>query len=259
MMRTPVFFLSDFGNSDTYAAQMKAAVLSFSGYDTPVVDLTHEVPRGSIIQGAFHLRASLPHLPEGSVTVAVVDPGVGSSRKGLAALWRGRYLVAPDNGLISLLHSPISLWELPRTDAIQSSTFHGRDWFAPCAARLAVDPGWTDFMKPLEDPVLNVPVAPVLSDSSAAVTVLHTDSFGNCILGMDSGGNYGVKVSAIAAAEGNIPVTEADYYSQGAPGEVLLIPGSQGFMELALRNDSAAERLNLKPGMEIRLITGKNR
>jgi len=258
MITSPVFILSDFGTRDTYAAQMKAAILSFTGYGTPVVDLTHEVNRGSIIHGAFHLRAALPHLPEGSVTLAVVDPGVGSSRGGLAALWRGRYLVAPDNGLVSLLEPPVSLWKLPPPDSSVSKTFHGRDWFAPCAARLSVDPGWKDFLTILDDPVLLPRAAPVFQSSGIITAVLHEDRFGNCVLSIDSKRGIALKATKVFVSGGEVPVRMAGFYGEGRVNELMLIAGSQGFMELAVRDGSAAELLGLEPGMTVKLQTGEN-
>ena len=254
MNSSPVFILSDFGTNDTYAAQMKASVLSFAGYGTPVVDLTNRVGRGNVLQGAYHLRASLPHLPRGSVILAVVDPGVGSSRGGLAAVWDGRFVVAPDNGLISLLPPPISFRKLPPPDDTASKTFHGRDWFAPCAARLAVDPGWTEFLEPLKDPVRLLDCEPVFTGATVAVTILHTDSFGNCILGLDS--DCGLHVNKVTAHMGDFTCKKVNYYSEAQGDELLILSGSQGFMELAVKDGSAAELMGLEPGMRIELTTG---
>lgn len=259
MIKTPVFLLSDFGYEDTYAAQMKAAILSFAGYDTPVVDLTHNVLPGNILQGAFHLRAAVTNLPEGSVTLAVVDPGVGGPRLGLAALWRGRFIVAPDNGLISLLDDQISVWKLPPPEDSASSTFHGRDHFAPCAARIAVDPEWPFFLEPLEKPVLTAPAAPRIRGCSMWVTVLHTDHFGNCILALDPVIVSSKPITGLMTASGELPVSRVRTYQDGEVGDqLLLLHGSQGFMEIALRNGSAAVMLGLQPGMEIQLITGRD-
>jgi S-adenosylmethionine hydrolase len=259
MIKIPVFILSDFGYEDTYTAQMKAAIMSFAGYDTPVIDLTQNVLPGNILQGAFHLRAALPNLPEGSVTLAVVDPGVGGSRLGLAALWRERFIVAPDNGLISLLDSPAKVWKLPPPDNYASSTFHGRDYFAPCAARIAVDPGWPLFLEPLEKPVLILPEAPRARGCSIWVTVLHTDHFGNCVLALDPFRVSGKLIKGLMTASGEVPVKRVDRYEEGEVGdELLLLHGSQGFLEIALRNGSAALMLGLQAGVEIQLIAEKD-
>ncbi len=253
-MRTPVFILSDFGDQDTYTAQMKAAILSFAGFDTPVIDLTWNVQRGNVLHGAFHLSAALPRLPEGSVTLAVVDPGVGTGRLGLAALWRGRYVVAPDNGLVSMLPEPMSIWKLPPPGDEVSSTFHGRDFFAPCAARLSVDPGWTEFLEPLSDPVLlRVSPGEPAGDRLAA-EVLHTDHFGNCLLNITHELAGGLTVTGIVTPGGILPLKTVRCYADGTPGEELLfLSGSQGFMEIASSGGSAAELLGLAPGMGVSL------
>lgn len=258
-MKTPVFILSDFGAKDTYTAQMKAAILSFAGYDTQVIDLTWSVHRGNVLHGAFHLRAALPHLPEGSVTLAVVDPGVGTDRLGLAALWRGRYLVAPDNGLVSLLPEPVSLWKLPPPEKNASNTFHGRDYFAPCAARLSVDPGWTEFLKPHGNPVLlQVPQGEPGVEGLAA-SVLHIDHFGNCILSLTPEQVAGIVVTGLIAPGGTIPLKTARCYADDPSGrELLFLSGSQGFMEIACSGGSAAESLHLSPGMNVFLAVKEN-
>jgi S-adenosylmethionine hydrolase len=249
--------LSDFGVSDTYAAQMKAAIVSFSGYDTPIFDLTHMVARGNILQGAFHLAASLPHLPPGSVTLAVVDPGVGSSRPGMAAFWQGRFIVAPDNGLVSLLSGALKAWKLPSAGFAVSPTFHGRDVFAPCAARLAVDPGWTEFLDPLENPVKLCFVKPTRSGDSLQAAVLHVDHFGNCILGLVSGDVSGFVPESLLSRSGEIPLYPVSSYWQSPSCEsVLFLQGSQGFFELSVNGGSAAERLGIT-ALDIIVIKGK--
>ncbi len=136
-----LFLLSDFGTSDTYVAQMKAVILSVCSRSVVIVDLTHDVKAGSISEGAFHLSISRKHVPAGSVVVAVVDPGVGTARRGVICEVEGVYYVGPDNGIFGLL--PVTgAWKLPDPQAESSSTFHGRDVFAPAGARLLLDPGW---------------------------------------------------------------------------------------------------------------------
>ncbi len=250
----PVFLLSDFGTHDTYAAQMRSAILSFAGYDTPLADLTHHVPRGSVLEGAFHLRACLPFLPPGSVTLAVVDPGVGTERRGLAALWRERLVVCPDNGLISFLPPPVPLFQLPPPEPSSSSTFHGRDWFAPCAARLSVDPGWIDSMKPLEDPVLLRFPESLSGEGSISAAVIHVDSFGNAILSIESTREIPSGDMTIRWRGGSRPLVRVDCYQEAQPDEAAILRGSQGFWEIAFRGGSAGEILGLKAGEQIEMI-----
>jgi S-adenosylmethionine hydrolase len=250
----PVFVLSDFGTSDTYAAQMRSAILSFAGYDTPVSDLTHQVPRGSVPSGAFHLRACLPFLPPGSVTLAVVDPGVGTERRGLAAQWRGRYLVCPDNGLISFLPSPVCLYQLPSPDPSSSSTFHGRDWFAPCAARLSVDPGWTDSLMPLEDPVLLRFPETLSSEGSLSAALIHVDGFGNAILSIESSMEIPAGDLTLRWPGGSRPLMRVACYQEAQPDQAAILRGSQGFWEIAFRGGSAGDLLDLTAGEKIEIL-----
>ena len=238
---------------------MKASILSFSGYDTPVVDLTHEVEPGNILHGAFHLFSTLPHLPEGSVTLAVVDPGVGSSRTGLVALWRGRFVVAPDNGLISMLSGPIRTWKLPPEDSSSSKTFHGRDVFAECAARVAINPGWTSFLEELDTPVMLEKPETSIRGEMLYTHILHVDNFGNCILSLTSDDLHEfLPVSLVTGSDSaDVPLITVDSYYQSPDADsVLLLPGSLGLYELALNGKSAAEHLGLLPGCSITL-TGK--
>jgi len=253
-VKTPLFLLSDFGYSDGYVAQMKAVILSFSGYDTPVIDITHSVLPGNILHGAYHLRSTLPRLPEGSVTLAVVDPGVGSSRFGLAALWRGRFVVAPDNGLISMLSGSMKIWKLPDPEPGSAPTFHGRDVFAPAAARLALDPGWTAFLTPLEHPVLLEEPRAVPGESSLTTVVLHVDNFGNCVTSITEDDLNGFVPSEVITDSGSTSVVPVNYYSQGAGSHgAVFLRGSQGFYEIAVPGASAAEKLGLNPGDTVSL------
>ncbi|MEA3267148.1 MAG: SAM-dependent chlorinase/fluorinase [Candidatus Fermentibacteria bacterium] len=249
-----MFILSDFGYSDTYVAQMKAVILSFAGYDTPVIDLTHGVLPGNILQGAYHLRSALHELPEGSVTLAVIDPGVGSDRLGLAALWRGRFIVAPDNGLLSLLPGPVRVWKLPPPDPGSSHTFHGRDVFAVCAAKLAVDPGWTSYLEPHENPLMLKETTCVFSREELSVAVLHVDNFGNCVLGATAEDLKLITPLTLLSSGQDIPLIQVEsYYQSPVDAAVLFLTGSAGFCELAVNGGSAAEKLHLKPGSRITL------
>ncbi len=130
-----LFLLSDFGTSDTYVAQMKSVILSECSCSAVIVDLTHDVKAGSVREGAFHLYAAGKYIPAGSVVVAVVDPGVGTARRGVVCEAEGTLYVGPDNGIFGLL--PVTgAWKLPDPQEGSSSTFHGRDVFALSTARL---------------------------------------------------------------------------------------------------------------------------
>ncbi|OPL19346.1 MAG: hypothetical protein AVO35_11420 [Candidatus Aegiribacteria sp. MLS_C] len=250
-MRRTVYLLSDFGESDTYVGQMKAVLDSLAPYGTGMIDLTHEVERGSVTEGAFHLRAAAPFLPAGSVVLAVVDPGVGTDRRGLAVISRGVHFVGPDNGLFGLLEVE-KAWELPPPPSGSSRTFHGRDLFAPSAARILLDPGWTGSLRPLcPSTMVGTGVElPSLRDGGLEVTVIHTDRFGNVVLWMDPDEYEDLVPSGVVLPDGGErSLTPAATY--GTSRGLLYLRGSQGFMELAFSGGSAAGVLGISPGDRI--------
>ena len=251
-MKPVIYLLSDFGTADTYVAQMKAALLS-TVPEAVLVDLTHEVRQGNVMQGAFHLWACREVITEGSVVLAVVDPGVGTARRGVAAFSGGKYYVGPDNGLFGLL--PAGEFRiLPDPPADSSTTFHGRDLFAPCAARLAADPGWFRFLRPLSENTA-VPLdiqSPAWRKNSTDATVVHVDGFGNVILWLSPEEAEGFAPSSVVLPEGETrEITRVGTYGDNTG--ILYLQGSQGCMELAVSGGGAAEELGLKPGDRITL------
>jgi S-adenosylmethionine hydrolase len=241
----PFFLLSDFGDGDCYAAQMKAALMDLCGGCAAMVDLTHRVAPGSVREGAFHLMTSVPRIPAGSVVLAVVDPGVGTERRGLACLAGGRIVVGPDNGLLSWLE-PDDLRLLPPPGPGVSGTFHGRDWFAPMAARLALNPQWLRNLEPCSHPVLLPKGAVRRTGGAAEVPVAHVDRFGNCILWLRPGEMEGFRPAFVRTGLGRFPLARTSCYASESGG-LLLLEGSQGFMELAVGSDRADVLLGLSP------------
>ncbi|MEN8209253.1 MAG: SAM-dependent chlorinase/fluorinase [Candidatus Fermentibacteria bacterium] len=252
-----IFLLSDFGTSDTYAAQMKAVILSQCYCHAAIVDLTHEVKAGSVREGAFHLSVSRKYIPAGSVVIAVIDPGVGTERRGVICEAGGSFYIGPDNGIFGLL--PITrAWVLPDPGAGSSRTFHGRDVFAPACARLILDPGWVEFLEPVyrEDLVPSEIEMPIPENDGLKVTVAHIDNFGNIILWLPSFSTF--HPYAIELPGGGIePVTEVETYAE-QPG-TLFLQGSQGLMEIAVSCGSASELLGISSGDRIILVKESDR
>lgn len=247
-MSGTLFLLSDFGSSDCYTAQMKGAVLSFFGEGVTMIDLTHSVSPGSIHQGAYHLMTSVPRLPDGSVILAVVDPGVGTARRGLACRVGERIVVGPDNGLLSWLDTD-EVRLLPPPEPGASSTFHGRDWFAPMAARFLVNPGWLSFLEPCADPVTLPRGETLRSGGTVTTSVAHIDHFGNCVLWASPEQLNGFRPGRVSVRLRSFPAALSSTYQNGAPGaSILLVPGSQGLLELAVRGGSARELLGVSAG-----------
>ncbi len=158
-----------------------------------------------------------------------------------------------------MLPGPIKTWKLPPEDSFSSKTFHGRDVFAVSAAKISVNPGWTSFLEELENPLLlEVPETSLRGDLLFA-HVLHVDNFGNCILSATSDDlKEFLPVSlATGSDSAEIPLVAVEsYYQSPETDSLLILPGSQGFYELALNGRSAAEHLGLQPGCCITL-TGK--
>jgi hypothetical protein len=248
-----IVLLTDFGHADPYVGQMKGALLRLAPA-ARIVDLCHAVRPHGIMQAGFLLQASRLHFPDGSIFLAVVDPGVGSERSILLARLDGQYFLAPDNGLLSFLHGQGAAWWRADVDTtLASRTFHGRDIFAPLAARLALgtDP---DSLGRSVDPGSTVRLEQAwadLSDGRLDCTVLHVDSFGNCLLNL--------RIEAMPLRGGNWTlddrrnVARVSTYADLAPGQIGLLAGSQGVMELAVNGGSCAGLLGLAPGRTLRL------
>lgn len=252
-----LFLLSDFGYEDCYTAQMKGAVLSFFGEGVTMIDLTHSVSAGSVRQGAYHLMTSVPRLPDGSVVLAVVDPGVGTGRRGLACRLGGRIVVGPDNGLLSWLDAD-EVRVLPPPGPGVSPTFHGRDWFAPMAARLLVDPGWMSFLEPCIDPVRLPRGETLRSPGTVTTQVAHIDHFGNCVLWAEHGDLAGFRPRRILTGRGSFAAAFSDSYLNGPPGAgLLIVPGSQGLLELSVPGGSARELTGVSTGDTVTIEEGR--
>lgn len=254
-----ITLLTDFGTADHFVGVMKGVIAGIAP-GVPVVDLSHEVPAFDVLTAAFLLAQSWRYFPKGTVHVAVVDPGVGSARRGILVEAEGHFFVGPDNGIFSfvlgdrarVLDKP-AFW-LPTV----SSTFHGRDVFAPVAAYLStgVEPsrmgGW------ILDAHRLTGLAPTsVSPCAWSGVVLHVDRFGNVIT------NFSVaqfpdlserRFEMVGGARRS--ETWARTYSTCPDGVLCLIPGSSGYYEISMKEGSAAERTGLAAGtvVELKLI-----
>ena len=255
-----VALLSDFGLQDAYVGVMKAAIAQINPRLT-VIDLTHEIPPQNIAAARFCLLNAYPYLPAQTVCVAVVDPGVGSDRRGVAVQIGDRYFVCPDNGLLSgiLQHSEaIVAVRLDRSQywrtASPSYTFHGRDLFAPVGAHLAngvplpevgttIDPS---SLSRLQFPPLE------LRPPDIRGCVQYIDRFGNLVSNIPASSVAG-KSWVVKWQGGSIP---AGYtYSDRSAGELITLIGSHGWVEIAVNGGSARERLGWDYGDAIAITT----
>lgn len=249
-IRPIITLLTDFGLRDPYVGVMKGVILNITP-EAAIVDLTHSIPAQDIRQAAFLLSTAIGYFPAGTVHAIVVDPGVGSERRPIAVKSNHAYYVAPDNGVLSLalarqpaediVHLTNSTYWLPRV----STTFHGRDIFAPVAAHIARGIPLNDLGTPIHE-IVRLPASPPARcpDGSISGEVQHIDRFGNCI----------TNIPAELLPEDIQPTVEvagqsiqdiSSTYTAVAPGQALNLIGSSGFLEIAVRNGSAAEQLDI--------------
>lgn len=257
--RPPVIaLLTDFGLRDHYVASMKGVVLGICP-DATLLDITHDIPPQDILAGALELEAVAPYLPEGSIVLAVVDPGVGSTRRGVVVDTGRLRLVGPDNGLFTLVMraAPQSqAFELANRDfqrAVVSRTFEGRDRFGPAAAWLAAGVSASEFGRRIADPVmLAIPEALAVGDMIDGA-VLRVDRFGNLITNighaMLSGADSDLEVAIAGASVRGLVST----YAASPPGRVVALIGSTGRLEIAVNSSSAADHLQARRGTAVRV------
>ena len=258
MSRPVLALLTDFGLRDHYVGSMKAAALSVCP-DLTLVDITHDIAPHDVLGGALQLAASFRYFPAGTVFVAVVDPGVGSARRGIAAEAGEYRFVAPDNGLLTavLQETPakriVELTERRYFRPTVSRTFEGRDRFAPAGAWLQRGIELNALGRAIHDPVmLDLPRTAVSGDELRG-QIIQEDHFGNLITNIDRRPFEkftGRHSFGIVAGEITIPRVVATY-AEIAVDEVCGLFGSSDHLELAARSASAAARLTIGPGAPI--------
>ena len=247
--------LTDFGAGSGHPAQMKAVLLGRLP-DAVLVDVSHEVPAFDVLAGALLLEACVPWFPPGAVHIAVVDPGVGTSRRALAVVDPlGRRLVAPDNGLLTpFLGAGARVHAIDPGRAVPvpaSATFHGRDLFAPAAALLAGGADPSALGPEVADPVrLDWPVATRRGGEVEGLTLV-ADGFGNLVTSVTERDLGGERV--IAAWVAGRTARFVRTFGEAGEGELIAYLGSSGRVEVAVREGSAAERLGGARGHVVRL------
>jgi S-adenosylmethionine hydrolase len=262
----PIITLTtDFGTADWFVGVMKGVIFGLNP-TAQIVDLTHQIPAGDVTAGAFALMASYKFFPKRSIHVAVVDPGVGSRRRSIAVQTRDYFFVGPDNGVLSWA---LQRERVRRVVALEngayflkpvSRTFHGRDVFAPVAARLSrglpirkLGPKLPDFQH------LKWP-EPVSSSGAVLGEVLYVDRFGNALTNIDASTLETLGSRRLQVRIGRrtaFPV--AGYYQAVRQGQPVAVLGSSGFLELAVNRGDAARRLGLKTGVKVRVFLGGRR
>ena len=262
-MRPVIALLSDFGTRDHYVGTMKAVILGIAP-DVTLVDITHDIPPHDVVDGALQLAAAYRYFPVGTIFVAVVDPGVGSARRGLAIDTGDFRFVCPDNGLMTLVlretpaRKTVELTERRYARPTVSRTFEGRDRFAPAAAWLAKGIQLAALGRAVSDPQrLDIPQVS-LENGTILGAVLRIDRFGNLVTNIDRktfekfGREGGVHIAAGGATVGRLVATYAEIQS----GEVCALFGSTDHLELAANSGSAADILGLVRGAPVEIRRG---
>ncbi len=259
-----VTLLTDFGLRDHYVAALKGVMLSLNP-NLSFVDISHGIPPQDIMSGAFTLGQAYSWFPPGTIHLAVVDPGVGTSRKAILLSAAAQYFVAPDNGLLTYIFDREESWTAYEITAGHyfrkpvSATFHGRDIFAPVAAWVSRDVPPHQMGPVLDDPVrLKMPALTRVRDTLIQASVLAVDNFGNLVTNLrpDDVPAYaatGPRACRILAAQREITNFRGTF-GEGEAGEIFVVPGSSGYLEIAMRNGSAASTLNLGPGAPIGVV-----
>lgn len=267
---------TDFGTEDPYVGTMKGVMLGISPA-ARLVDLTHGVQPQQVLQASFLLSTAYSHFPEGTIHVVVVDPGVGTSRRALAVQAGGYYFVAPDNGLLSHVlfalgleaeghpQEPVPSLLRPGMRAVSltnakfwrhpvSSTFHGRDIFAPAAGHLSRGVKLEELGTEISSILLYPLARPRVESGAVDGTVVHVDQFGNLVTDIRGtelpAGDVVIHVARRAIA--GVSFSYAD--AERAGHDLVAIVGSAGFLEISAPNASAASRLGIGLGEHVRVV-----
>ena len=257
-----ITFLTDFGSNNSYVSQMKGVALSMT--DARLIDITHDITPQNIREGAFILRTSAPFFPVGTVHVAVVDPGVGTSRRGIVITTNSQILVGPDNGLLiptARLLGDIRVYEIKNTELMLksvSNTFHGRDVFTPIAAHILngllfeeIGPQITDYVN-LDFGTFEI------TSSGATGRVVYIDSFGNIITNIN-----GFQLNQVLGFDKKIMLFIGDKHKQipfvksydyVKPKELLATIGSSNHLEISINQGDAGKKLGVKPDEQIKIL-----
>ena len=260
-----VSFLSDFGLQDDFVGTCHGVIKRIAP-ETQIIDITHGIPAQQILQGALVLASTLPYVPAG-VHLAVIDPGVGSSRRALALRdEEGRFFVGPDNGLLIPAADRAGIaaaHELASPEyALEtiSRTFHGRDLFAPAAAHLSLGVAIGELGPPIDaDALVRLDLPqPELGPDKIGATVLYVDSFGNIALNITR--EHVAEVGIVPGTQVELELGGERFYAVAArtfadarAGDIMLYEDSYRNMSVAISGGNAAEMLHARAGQSLRI------
>jgi S-adenosyl-L-methionine hydrolase (adenosine-forming) len=250
-----ITLLTDFGATDPYVGMMKGVIAGICPA-AAIIDITHEVPPQDIRTGAFFLARSFSYFPRGTIHVAVVDPGVGTTRKPLAIRSEGHVFIGPDNGLLTVAARRAHAVRLTRAAYFRaeiSQTFHGRDIFAPVAAHLAAGASFDSLGPRLSRLVRLGNVRPRRVARGLHAAVVSVDRFGNLVTNLDFAAWRSVRRPQLIAGAFRATQLSASYAAV-ARGDLALVLGGYGLLEIAAREASAAKILGLGSGALVELL-----
>ena len=260
MPRPIITLTTDFGSKDHFAGTMKGVILSILP-TAQIVDITHEVTPFSIPEAAFLISQAYAYFPRRTVHVVVVDPGVGTTRRPILVEAARQFFVGPDNGVFSMIYSR-ETYKARHITARKyfldnvSNTFHARDIFAPVAAHLRQGVPPSKFGKLIRDPLRGTFDKPVRTGKRFwSGSILKVDHFGNLITNFRLDEFPELSERAFTMNVGLLSAERlASSYAEGEPGQLVLIPGSSGYFEIACNQASAARKLGCAPGSPVELV-----
>lgn len=258
-----ITLLTDFGTADYFVGAVKGVILSINPEAT-IVDITHEIPPQDIEAAAFTLLAAYATFPLNTIHVAVVDPGVGSSRRPILVEAAGQLFVGPDNGIFSYVCDRVKsprVFHLTNAKYFRqpvSPTFNGRDIFAPVAAAVSKGTEPERLGEKIKDYVRLKPLTPEKSRRGEIKgRVIHIDHFGNCVTNITRN-DMPDPSSARLRIKATLVKSFRNYFAEDTASrdKIFGVWGSAGFLELAAKNDSAARLLNVNRGEAV-VVSGK--
>jgi S-adenosylmethionine hydrolase len=268
LAQRPIITLTtDFGSNDHFVGAMKGVILEIVP-DAQIVDICHAVQAFDVLDGALTISQAYSYFPTRTVHVVVIDPGVGTARRPIVASSDKYHFVAPDNGVLSLVYAREQRTHVRHITSEHyflqpvSNTFHARDIFSPVAAYLAKEVDALKFGDEIEDFVrFSAPKPKAADENRLRGVVLKVDRFGNLITNItpqDAPMLFGAGGKAFKIVVGNREITEIhSAYAEGAPGEVVGILGSMGFLEIAANRGAAAQLTGAGKGSDVSIILGE--
>ena len=264
MLKKIITLTTDFGLTDPYVAEMKAVIIGICP-EAVIVDVTHGIEKFNVRMGAYMLACAARYFPRGTIHVAVVDPGVGTKRRALLVQTQNFLYIGPDNGVLTLSAEKqdiVSVHDItnPRLRMQNvSDTFHGRDVFAPAAAYLANGVSPAAFGPELRS-LMGPDFAEVAFKKGVLIgEVLHVDGFGNIVTNVNEKNLKRVHAKNLVCVDmqgQSVRLSLAKTYAEAKPDEAVVLVGSQGYVEIAMNQDSAAAKFKVKPGDAISLSSG---